>query len=219
MASNIFRSWFEIVSLKVGDILNKRGLLMLKGLLLNLGFLSITRCIVMLKQPSPSTKPIILSSEINRHQLLRTPVFVGLLGKTRILVFKALWMARVSGDFRKRGKILFNLETVKLSMLDKVVKEKFWVLCLLVIALLASGCVQQPTGNGNGGNGNGEERFCSPESRNADACALIFEPVCGWFDGTKIQCIKYPCAGNYSNSCLACMDKRVLYWTEGDCPE
>lgn len=64
-----------------------------------------------------------------------------------------------------------------------------------------------------------ERFFCTKESRNAEACIEIYQPVCGWSDPEKIQCIKFPCANTYSNSCFACMDENVLYYTEGVCPE
>jgi len=65
-----------------------------------------------------------------------------------------------------------------------------------------------------------EERFnCTEESRNADFCIEIYQPVCGWNDPEKIQCIKFPCATTFSNSCFACMDENVLYYTEGECPK
>lgn len=63
----------------------------------------------------------------------------------------------------------------------------------------------------------GDPHFCTEAQRNVDACTAIFHPVCGWSDPEKIQCIRYPCASTYSNSCLACKDENVLYWTEGDC--
>ena len=63
------------------------------------------------------------------------------------------------------------------------------------------------------------EQYCSPESRKGEACTAIYQHVCGWFDPQKIQCIRYPCASTYSNSCFACMDEKVLYWTEGECPK
>ncbi len=59
--------------------------------------------------------------------------------------------------------------------------------------------------------------ICTEESRNADACIEIYEPVCGYFDGEKIQCIKAPCANTYSNSCFACLDENVLYYKKGEC--
>lgn len=67
--------------------------------------------------------------------------------------------------------------------------------------------------------GEGERFNCSGESRKAEACIEIYQPVCGWNDPEKIRCIKFPCANTYSNSCFACMDENVLYYTEGECPE
>jgi hypothetical protein len=64
-----------------------------------------------------------------------------------------------------------------------------------------------------------ERIFCTEESRNAEACIALYDPVCGWNDPEKIQCIKFPCASTYSNSCFACMDENVLYYTKGVCPE
>ncbi len=49
-------------------------------------------------------------------------------------------------------------------------------------------------------------------------CATVYDPVCGWFDAEKIQCVKYPCAQTFSNSCFACSDDKVKYYTEGACP-
>lgn len=63
----------------------------------------------------------------------------------------------------------------------------------------------------------GGQTYCSPESRNADACAEIYQPVCGWF-GQDVQCVVYPCATAFSNSCEACMNPTVEYYTPGECP-
>ena len=64
-----------------------------------------------------------------------------------------------------------------------------------------------------------EEHYCSAESRNAEMCIELYNPVCGWFNPEKIQCIKYPCGQTFSNSCFSCSDEKVLYWTQGECPE
>ena len=61
------------------------------------------------------------------------------------------------------------------------------------------------------------ENYCTPEQKKADVCIQLYKPVCGWFDPKIIQCIKYPCAQTFSNSCFACADEKVLYWTEGEC--
>ncbi|MBS3080894.1 hypothetical protein J4221_05460 [Candidatus Pacearchaeota archaeon] len=62
-----------------------------------------------------------------------------------------------------------------------------------------------------------KENYCPPESRKGDVCIELYQPVCGWFDPEKIQCIKYPCAETFSNSCFACMNEEILYWTDGEC--
>tara|TARA_Y100000310_G_C20580818_1_gene762883 strand:+ start:487 stop:888 length:402 start_codon:yes stop_codon:yes gene_type:complete len=64
----------------------------------------------------------------------------------------------------------------------------------------------------------GEDTFCTEEQREVDGCIEIYQPVCGWSDPEKIQCITFPCASTYSNSCFACQDENVEYWTEGECP-
>ena len=61
--------------------------------------------------------------------------------------------------------------------------------------------------------------YCTVESRNVEACTEIYKPVCGWNDPEKIQCIRYPCAQTFGNSCGACQDENVLYWTDGECPQ
>ena len=63
-----------------------------------------------------------------------------------------------------------------------------------------------------------EENYCSEESKQATVCIQVYDPVCGWFDPQKIQCIRYPCAQTFSNSCFACMNENVLYYTPGECP-
>ena len=65
---------------------------------------------------------------------------------------------------------------------------------------------------------NQEKTECKPSDRKADVCAEIYQPVCGWFN-TQIQCIKYPCASTYSNGCFACIDDKVAYYTNAECPK
>jgi len=64
----------------------------------------------------------------------------------------------------------------------------------------------------------GTKTYCTPESRNADFCTAIYQPVCGWNNPTKVQCIKYPCAETYTSPCNACKNDNVEYWTPGECP-
>ena len=63
-----------------------------------------------------------------------------------------------------------------------------------------------------------QRNYCSEKSRQADACIAVYQPVCGWSDSEKVQCLVFPCAQTYSNSCFACMDEKVAFWTQGDCP-
>lgn len=53
--------------------------------------------------------------------------------------------------------------------------------------------------------------FCNPEQRNAEACIEIYQPVCGF--SSSDEKIK-----TFSNSCFACMNENVEYYTEGECP-
>jgi len=61
--------------------------------------------------------------------------------------------------------------------------------------------------------------FCEDSQRGDIVCTAEYNPACGWSDPGKIQCVTYPCAQTYSNSCVACSDENVLYWTEGECPK
>jgi len=71
----------------------------------------------------------------------------------------------------------------------------------------------------NGTNTTGPAHFtCSNESRNAQMCYEIYQPVCGWFNSTKVQCVTYPCAQTFSNDCFACQNQNVAYYTQGKCP-
>lgn len=63
----------------------------------------------------------------------------------------------------------------------------------------------------------GEKHYCTAQSRQADVCIELYLPVCGWFS-QEIKCIRYPCAQTFSNRCFACMDDKVEYWTDGECP-
>lgn len=47
---------------------------------------------------------------------------------------------------------------------------------------------------------------CKFEDRNADACIEIYSPVCGM-----------PINQTFSNSCFACINESVEYYSEGEC--
>ncbi|MEK6858319.1 MAG: hypothetical protein AABX53_00200 [Nanoarchaeota archaeon] len=61
--------------------------------------------------------------------------------------------------------------------------------------------------------------YCTPESRMGEFCTANYEPVCGWFNETNMQCSTYPCGKTYSNSCFACLTEEIAYWTQGACPD
>lgn len=60
---------------------------------------------------------------------------------------------------------------------------------------------------------------CMPDQRNVDACIEIYQPVCGQM---QVECITMPCEPvkqTFENSCKACMNDRVLSYTEGECQD
>ena len=63
-----------------------------------------------------------------------------------------------------------------------------------------------------------EDKVYCPEEKGGDFCIQEYKPVCGWFN-ENIKCIKYPCAETFSNSCFACLNEDVEYWTDGECPK
>ena len=48
--------------------------------------------------------------------------------------------------------------------------------------------------------------FCSDSSREGQACAQVYEPVCG-----------YPEKKDYSNFCVACKNVNVEYYVNREC--
>ncbi len=74
--------------------------------------------------------------------------------------------------------------------------------------------------NNNAGNSGGDAKknYCTASQRGAEICTMEYAPVCGWFD-ESIRCVKYPCAQTYSNTCMACSEEKVAYWTAGECPK
>jgi hypothetical protein len=63
-----------------------------------------------------------------------------------------------------------------------------------------------------------DKHYCSIESRKAEVCPTLYQPVCGWFN-KNVQCVKYPCAIRESNACIVCLNNNVEYYTEGECPK
>jgi hypothetical protein len=82
-------------------------------------------------------------------------------------------------------------------------------------------------GDSNGASGTGESapsgqpaHYCTDESRDVETCEDIDEPVCGWFDLSRVECpADDPCVRSvFPNTCEACQNDNIEYWTEGDCP-
>ncbi|MEK6899124.1 MAG: hypothetical protein AABW79_03450 [Nanoarchaeota archaeon] len=61
-----------------------------------------------------------------------------------------------------------------------------------------------------------EPHYCAPESRDVE-CDESQGVVCGWFTQQQGSC-NGPCVKIFVNTCQACEDDRVEYWTNGDCP-
>jgi hypothetical protein len=59
--------------------------------------------------------------------------------------------------------------------------------------------------------------YCTPEQKQGEDCNEIYSPTCGWFK-TSVNCLKYPCAQDFGNPCLACHDENVEYYTPDKCP-
>lgn len=61
------------------------------------------------------------------------------------------------------------------------------------------------------------KRFCEEKDRTA-ICTNEDNSACGWLDQGP-SCREPPCVNQYKNSCKACINEEILYWTEGECPE
>lgn len=83
-----------------------------------------------------------------------------------------------------------------------------WILLFLIVLAACTPVQKEDKINGT---------YCQPDQREADVCIALYKPVCGWFN-EDIKCIKYPCAQTFGNSCESCKDEKVIYYTEGECP-
>lgn len=96
-----------------------------------------------------------------------------------------------------------------------------WVVILLIVLFVGGVIYFSYFDNSNGQvkdvpNNDSVKTYCSGE-RGGRFCTQNYAPVCGWFN-QSIKCLKYPCAATYGNSCEACVDANVEYWTSGVCP-
>ena len=67
----------------------------------------------------------------------------------------------------------------------------------------------------------GQYRECSPESRQAQACTMIYAPVCAEVD-TGVRCVAAPCPASraertFENACRACSEKSTYGYRDGAC--
>lgn len=58
-----------------------------------------------------------------------------------------------------------------------------------------------------------KKTYCTEESRDAELCVDVYEPVCG----NTFEITLKP--KTYSNSCFACSEKDVQYYTKEECPK
>ncbi|NCO11808.1 hypothetical protein CO038_03565 [Candidatus Pacearchaeota archaeon CG_4_9_14_0_2_um_filter_39_13] len=91
-------------------------------------------------------------------------------------------------------------------------RTSLMIAIIVVLAVVVSAIIAVNYGTEN-------RVYCVPEDREGEACIEVYEPVCGWFNPEKVDCIKYPCAENFGNSCFSCSNPDVLYYTKGECPE
>jgi hypothetical protein len=52
------------------------------------------------------------------------------------------------------------------------------------------------------------KNYCKASDRRKNMCPTLYDPVCGWFNSTSTT---------YPNSCTACVNSSVSYWTVGEC--
>lgn len=61
--------------------------------------------------------------------------------------------------------------------------------------------------------------YCSEQSREIDACTMIYQPVCAM---VRVECVTALCdpvPQTMGNACSACTNDRVISYTEGECIE
>ena len=63
-----------------------------------------------------------------------------------------------------------------------------------------------------------EKPLLCPLIRPTNCTGIPNMPVCGFYDPTIVECLNYPCARNFDNSCLACMDPLISEITCEVCP-
>jgi hypothetical protein len=59
--------------------------------------------------------------------------------------------------------------------------------------------------------------LCTADQKDAKACTKEYMPVCGWLVQVNRTCENPFCTKEFANKCLACQDKDVVSYTEGEC--
>ena len=62
-----------------------------------------------------------------------------------------------------------------------------------------------------------EKVYCNSDEKHIRECSDNFSMTCGWFY-PNVDCLIPPCKENFPDSCHACDNPSVEYWTEGACP-
>ena len=108
---------------------------------------------------------------------------------------------------------------------NKINKILILAIAIIFIALLISAVLiinsyltikKDKTDYDNSDN-NKQKINCLPEQRNSDFCIEIYKPVCGY---RQVQCVTTPCdpvPETFSNSCFACAEDSIIYYTKGEC--
>lgn len=63
----------------------------------------------------------------------------------------------------------------------------------------------------NFGNVTNAKFYCSEDSRHATVCPSLIEPICG-YDSSETKLTEH-----FSNSCTACLNENLEFYTMGDC--
>jgi len=62
-----------------------------------------------------------------------------------------------------------------------------------------------------------EKNYCKPSDRKNINCTISDNFVCGFLNNNSTECAIAPCSITYTNSCDACIDTNISYWTIGKC--
>lgn len=81
--------------------------------------------------------------------------------------------------------------------------KKIIIISIIILILLAGLLYYKPV---NQKQAQLQKIYCIEESRQVKLCIAQYDPVCG-----------FPKNETYSNSCFACINKNIEYFTRGEC--